>query len=594
MAGSQKVVPLFIPFDAEYYRSRYPVLQNHSEEELIEHWNNHGHADGLRAAPLAPKYLPFDVTFYRDYHPDLAQLNLTDEQLIEHWNSHGYGEGRLGFRPSKKLLLIKGIFYRFRPTLLNKLKIKRALARKTRAVAAALGNLHHELNTTNLSRIVSPNLPKMAWLTILSKNGVTCCTGVGVEWFDDLGFFEGVWAGDFRVFEQIVNTERFGSGIQLTKGHIKILPPTNNLEPIFIFFHKPSKTYLISNSLSLNIAATREIFDLDTLEALSDVVQKNHDAANAGILEYNPIALDNKEITALVILADIIELTPSGKAKFISSPAVNKFSNFKQYRNYLSSTIAKTIANGEHPYRENLLTPLTTISRGYDSPAVTVLAKENGCKIAATIDVQVHETTDSGSLIGEYLGIQTQKYPHIAGSQLETLEIPFDGALTGISEEFIATAGHGDDVIYKTLEPILPATILFTGTYGDTEWGRDYHEPGLKKGEYNKSLNEFRLRVGFSHIPVPAIGAFFPASITAIANSREMESFSTGNSYDRPIPRRIAESAGVPRSAFGQIKRAIAPDAQNRAALWLPAMEKMITKYQKALRTINELPTHQT
>ena len=37
-----------------------------------------------------------------------------------------------------------------------------------------------------------------------------------------------------------------------------------------------------------------------------------------------------------------------------------------------------------------------------------------------------------------------------------------------------------------------------------------------------------------------------------------MTPWSVGGGYDRPIPRRIAESAGVDRQAFGQRKRAVA------------------------------------
>ena len=37
-----------------------------------------------------------------------------------------------------------------------------------------------------------------------------------------------------------------------------------------------------------------------------------------------------------------------------------------------------------------------------------------------------------------------------------------------------------------------------------------------------------------------------------------MRPWCVGGAYDRPIPRRIVESAGVERAAFGQTKRAVA------------------------------------
>jgi hypothetical protein len=69
----------------------------------------------------------------------------------------------------------------------------------------------------------------------------------------------------------------------------------------------------------------------------------------------------------------------------------------------------------------------------------------------------------------------------------------------------------------------------------------------------------FRLRVGFFHLPVGAIGYSAHRSILSIARSAEMRPWSLQREqYDRPIPRRIVEEAGVPRELFGQSKKAAA------------------------------------
>ena len=46
-------------------------------------------------------------------------------------------------------------------------------------------------------------------------------------------------------------------------------------------------------------------------------------------------------------------------------------------------------------------------------------------------------------------------------------------------------------------------------------------------------------------------------SIVAISRSDEMKPWSLRNDYDRPIARRIAESSGVPREAFGMQKKGV-------------------------------------
>ena len=57
---------------------------------------------------------------------------------------------------------------------------------------------------------------------------------------------------------------------------------------------------------------------------------------------------------------------------------------------------------------------------------------------------------------------------------------------------------------------------------------------------------------------VVLMGARQKADIVRITESPEMDPWRLGNAYDRPIPRRVAEEAGVPRHLFGQSKMASA------------------------------------
>lgn len=67
-------------------------------------------------------------------------------------------------------------------------------------------------------------------------------------------------------------------------------------------------------------------------------------------------------------------------------------------------------------------------------------------------------------------------------------------------------------------------------------------------------MAEWRLVVGVIHLPLPYIGARRRAEIVEITESAEMDPWRLGTAYDRPIARRIAEEAGVPRQLFGQSK----------------------------------------
>jgi hypothetical protein len=69
----------------------------------------------------------------------------------------------------------------------------------------------------------------------------------------------------------------------------------------------------------------------------------------------------------------------------------------------------------------------------------------------------------------------------------------------------------------------------------------------------------FHLRLPALAVAVPAVGAGDPEQIGVLSRSAEMAQWSIGGDYDRPIPRRIVEEAGVPRQAFALHKLMVTP-----------------------------------
>jgi hypothetical protein len=117
-----------------------------------------------------------------------------------------------------------------------------------------------------------------------------------------------------------------------------------------------------------------------------------------------------------------------------------------------------------------------------------------------------------------------------------------------------------------------------TGIFGDNVWGTDRQSrlPMLQEPDtdyLNPTIiwTDFRLRVGFIHLPAAACGALHRPAIQRITFSKEMKSWSLGGNYDRPIARRIVEEAGVPRELFGQHKSRGAPWSPRGFSLSSPA-----------------------
>jgi hypothetical protein len=100
-------------------------------------------------------------------------------------------------------------------------------------------------------------------------------------------------------------------------------------------------------------------------------------------------------------------------------------------------------------------------------------------------------------------------------------------------------------------------SVVFLGSMGDEVWRRDRQDVASSLARPRElqpafaGLREFRLRTGIVFVHVPTIGAVHAGAIHRIARSAEMAPWSLGTTYDRPVPRRIVEDAGIPREAFG-------------------------------------------
>ncbi len=209
--------------------------------------------------------------------------------------------------------------------------------------------------------------------------------------------------------------------------------------------------------------------------------------------------------------------------------------------------------NAADSRRKSPLSTLSTLSSGYDSACGTVIAHSLGCKEALSIEKASKfsiEIDDTGRNIAESLGM---KHHIIDGSAYLSKDYNYEA-------EFISGHPTGEDIALASAEPMLVDRLLIVGHHGDKVWS-----PGLtnaldfKRGDASGgSLHEFALRIGMVVLPLPFIGAQWQPKINQISESSEMKPWSIGGHYNRPIPRRLIEEAGIPRGSFAQEKKAVA------------------------------------
>jgi hypothetical protein len=202
-------------------------------------------------------------------------------------------------------------------------------------------------------------------------------------------------------------------------------------------------------------------------------------------------------------------------------------------------------------------------STGYDTTAVNSIARSQGIDKVFTVSQAKSNTylahhdagkvpDDNGEEICKSLGLKSIRLNRSAFKE------HFDDEYL-----FYCVLHHNQDANLKDIAKHIPKiSLLLTGTYGsiwDTE--KCFSNRVVLNSELRRSdlsthgMSEFRLVVGFIQVPFPYIGARRMQDILKITDSSEMNSWRLGNSYDRPIARRIAENAGVPRYLFGQSKK---------------------------------------
>ena len=385
------------------------------------------------------------------------------------------------------------------------------------------------------------DIPPLAWL--LNESGQAGVPelfhGAGVAVFHNW-FFEGCFDGNVSQDGILASSNVFGSGMVNGRGNRHFITPSHNFEGLYVL--QGDSFFSVSNSLSFLIEYHRlnVPFDFNYGARFASAV--------FGIKEYvsELFSFHIGKLSRIIFTNFCINTRQ--QIDCLSKPEPPSFRNFNQYTEYLQATLRRMFANGQDASRQQKYSPIATLSSGYDSPAVAAIARKLGCRQALTLREARGGVSDCGKEIGDYLGIEVLEFDRKRVGEASAEEIA----------EFLAPGFGGEDYNLKCFEPLLAGRILLTGLHGDIVWDVDAKASGvLARGDCGgMSLQEFRLRGNFVHVPVPMIGATNDADLLTITRSEEMKPYRLHNDYDRPIPRRIVEEAGVPRHAFGQRKAA--------------------------------------
>jgi hypothetical protein len=406
-----------------------------------------------------------------------------------------------------------------------------------------------------LTTVLHSSLPKLAWVAEVNRANriVTLQHGSAVEVRD--GFFiEGVWNGPFYKGDFGETDGVFGTGAIIGNNSVRFVTSASTVD--YLYFLEEGTSVRVSNSLPLLLAVIE-----DTLDPFCRDYPAICDSIMDGINDYRRHYPTKRGTVRRLTYRnlDVSEKGVSESEKSIPPP----FERFEDYQNYLRNNYALIAANARDAARVQPMEICSTQSTGYDTTAVNSIAGSHGIDKVFTVSQAksnfylAHNDAgklpdDNGEKICQALGLKSVRLNRRAFVE------EFDQEYL-----FYCVLHHNQDTNLKDVaKHISKVSILLTGTYGsiwDTK--KCFSNSVVLDSELRRSdlsthgMSEFRLVVGFIQLPFPYIGARRMQDILRITESTEMDPWRLGNLYDRPIARRIAEEAGVPRHLFGQSKK---------------------------------------
>lgn len=421
-----------------------------------------------------------------------------------------------------------------------------------------------------------------SWAIVIRDGEILVFRGQAVEASE--GFIcEGAWAGNFSAQGLLESEFVCGSGAIRRGDTLHVIAPSHSVEYIY-YFAGVDGSAIVSNSIHAIIALRGDAApsDLDSARTAVRSVAKGFADYQRCIYQTEAGVMYRFAFGGIDIDLTSMEVSERPRPRIKTS-----FRTFEEYRDLLLHVLSSLVENAASPLRSSPYTRLiTTCSSGYDSAACAVLARKLGTKEALTVTTARGGRSDAGEAVARALGLKCYAYEREGTGKEEKgkdgLMYLSASKLSAPYEDFLGSINSSEDLFFSKFEPHLQGAVLLTGFHGDKAWNtRCESGPYIKRGDNSGSgLDEFRKRVRFVNVPVPFIGIEQNDALAALSNSPEMRPYHVAGDYNRPIPRRIVEEAGIPRGAFGQKKSAGSVLLKDAGKMRRQAFEAIIEEYR--------------
>jgi hypothetical protein len=355
-------------------------------------------------------------------------------------------------------------------------------------------------------------------------------------------FCEAAWPGSFEAGDFDQTDLLAGTGGRIREDSIAFAAPGNTIDRVVSL--QTSHGLLVSNSLPCLLAVSGATLDPSYPRYYEDFA-----TIVRGLSAFKQTVSTSQGPIRLTLYGTLV-WNGYEAASSIKPAVIRNLRSFAQYERFLHENLSALAQNVTDLKRLCSFRFLATTSSGYDSPAIATLARTTGAEEAVCIDTDRLGNAEDGQRIAALLGLRPIVIAREAWRELDGVEVLF-----------IAADGTSEAAPLSGARDKLSGRVLLTGYHGDKVWAKhvqDLSDQVVRGDPSGLSLSEYRLWAGFIHCPIAFWGVRQIADINRVSNSQEMRPWDVPGDYSRPIPRRIVESAGVPREAFGMSKRVTA------------------------------------
>lgn len=218
------------------------------------------------------------------------------------------------------------------------------------------------------------SLPSLAWICEAEGGEYAFTIGPGVD-NGEYFIVEGVWDGPFAERGFTASDYFYGSGARADERGVVFVPPRQCTDYLYVLHDKAARKAYVSNSFCFLFRRAGILLEHDFFARFRASLHATTAAESAlGADRGNPLICEDAAFAMYRMMYHNFRITKDGSIRYeMRVPDDPGIRNFSAYRAWLRAKVLLLTANGAAGERRIPARPITMLSTGYDSTAVSAV-----------------------------------------------------------------------------------------------------------------------------------------------------------------------------------------------------------------------------